>query len=438
MLKSPPLHRLTGLAPWLWSAKEQHAFEDLKLAATSAPVLAIPADDAPYCVEANSSGYATGAVLSQFQPDGLWHPVAFLSKTLSKVEQNYDIYDREMLAVMRALEEWRPYLMGATHPFEIWMDHKNLQYFQTAQKLNCRQACWALDLAEYNFSFVHKPGHDQKQPDALSRHPDYDKGSNDNNDEVLLGTELFRAIIDLSTEGDSILHNVCISRCIEKTMQKRAERGVSGWRKENRLILYHERVYIPKNRSLRERVIHTYHNSSTAGHPGHSRTTELILRDYWWPRVYADIAAYVHGCDRCQWTKTFHTQPVGTLAPNLVPDRPWQIISVNLISHLPLSHGYDAVVVIVDRFSKIIQLTPMNAELSSEERVISDCSLQFASSFMRDLNQLLGIQSNLSTAYHPQTDGQTERVNQEVEQYLCLFVSITINSSPPLVTLHSI
>ena len=292
--------------------------------------------------------------------------VAFLSKTLSEVERNYDIYDREMLAVMRALEEWRPYLMGATHPFEIWTDHKNLQYFRTARKLNHRQARWALDLAEYNFSFVHKPGRDQKQPDALSCHPDYDKGSNDNNDEVLLSMELFHAIIDLSTEGDSILHDVCISRCIEKTVQKRAERGVNGWRKENGLILYHERVYVPKNRSLHECVIHAYHDSSTAGHPGHSRTTELILCDYWWPWVYADVAAYVRGCNRCQRTKTFPTQPVGTLAPNLVPDHPWQIISVDLISHLPLSCGYDAVVVIVDRFSKMIRLTPTNAELSSE------------------------------------------------------------------------
>jgi hypothetical protein len=350
-----PLHRLTGLAPWSWSSKEQQAFQDLKSAATSAPVLAIPADNAPYHIEADSSGYTTGTVLSQLQPDGFWHPVAFLSKTLSEVEQNYDIYDREMLAVMQALEEWRPYLMGAKHSFEIWTDHKNLQYFHTARKLNRRQARWALDLTEYNFSFVHKPGHDQKQPDALSCRPDYDKGHDDNDDEILLGAELFRTIIDLSTEGDTILKDVChASHHVEKKMWKNAERGVDGWRKENGLILWRERVYVPKDHSLRERIIHSCHDSSTAGHPGRSRTTELILRDYWWPRIYADVAAYVRGCDKCQRTKTFPTQPVGTLSPNLIPDHPWQIISVDLISHLPTSCGFDAVAVIVDRFSKMI------------------------------------------------------------------------------------
>lgn len=152
------------------------------------------------------------------------------------------------------------------------------------------------------------------------------------------------------------------------------------------------------------------------------------------------MAAYVRGCDRCQRAKDFPTRPVGTLAPNLVPDRNWQIVSVDLISQLPPSHGYDAIMVVVDRFSKMVRITPINDQVTSEgiariyrdriwrnfglpEKIISDRGPQFASNFMRDLNQLLGIKSNLSTAYHPETDGQTERINHEIEQYLRLFVN---------------
>jgi len=153
-----PLHRLTGNEQWHWGAVEEEAFQNLKNAITSAPVLTMPTDDLPFRVEADSSDYATGAVLSQEQRDGKWHPVAFISRSLNDVERNYNIFDKEMLAIMRSLQEWRHYLMGARHTFEILTDHKNLEYFCTAKNLNCRQACWALQLADYNFILTHKPG----------------------------------------------------------------------------------------------------------------------------------------------------------------------------------------------------------------------------------------------------------------------------------------
>jgi len=123
---------------WTWSGKEQAAFEDLKTAVTTAPVLVSPQESDPFRIEVDSSDFATGAVLSQQSTaDGKWHPVAFYSKSLSSVERNYEIYNKEMLAIIHALEEWRHFLEGATHPVEIWTDHKNLEYFMTAKKLNC-------------------------------------------------------------------------------------------------------------------------------------------------------------------------------------------------------------------------------------------------------------------------------------------------------------
>jgi hypothetical protein len=137
-----PLFNLTHKEQkWKWDSPEASAFRKLKELVTSAPVLIIPADDQPFRIEADSSDFATGAVLSQLSAeDGKWHPVAFLSKSLSDTKRNYKIHDKEMLAIMRALDEWRHFLEGAPHKVEIWTDHKNLEYFMSAKKLNHWQA----------------------------------------------------------------------------------------------------------------------------------------------------------------------------------------------------------------------------------------------------------------------------------------------------------
>jgi len=126
---------------WNWDAKEWKAFERLKMVVTTAPVLVSSQNLEPFHIEADSSDFASGAILSQQLPgEEKWHPVAFYSKFLSLVERNYKIYDKEMLAIICALEEWRHFLEGAQHPVEIWTDHKNLEYFMTAKKLNRHQA----------------------------------------------------------------------------------------------------------------------------------------------------------------------------------------------------------------------------------------------------------------------------------------------------------
>jgi hypothetical protein len=159
----------------------------------SAPVLALPDSDLPYHLEADASGVATGAVLSQqSREDSKWHPVSFLSKVLSPVECNYEIHDVEMLAIIRGFEEWRYYLEGARHPIKVLTDHKNLEYFRVAQKLNRRQARWSLYLSCFDFTLQHKPGTSMGKPDALSRWADHGSGQNDNDNMTLLLPKLFR------------------------------------------------------------------------------------------------------------------------------------------------------------------------------------------------------------------------------------------------------
>jgi len=183
-----PLFDLTRFdKAWNWDAKEQEAFERLKTAVTTAPVLVSPQDSEPFYIEADSSDFTSGAVLSQQLPrEEKWHPVAFYSKSLSPVERNYKIHDKKMLAIICALEEWRYFLKGARHPVKIWMDHKNLEYFMTAKKLNCCQVCWSLYLAHFDFRLVHCPGRCMEKLDALSQRLDHGNGASDNEDVVLL------------------------------------------------------------------------------------------------------------------------------------------------------------------------------------------------------------------------------------------------------------
>ncbi len=157
-------------------------------------ILAIPTDTDPFMVKADTSKGAVSAVLSQRQ-NRTWCPVAFMLKSLTTMERNYEIYDKKLLTIMLVLSEWHHYLMGTAEDVEIWTDHQNLQYFQKPQKLNRWQACWVTKLAEYHLELQHKPGALNKKADLLSQHDDHDQGKEDNDDIVVLQTAHFHALI---------------------------------------------------------------------------------------------------------------------------------------------------------------------------------------------------------------------------------------------------
>jgi hypothetical protein len=400
-----PLHDLTKKdVKYQWTAKQQKAFEDLKGEITRNAVLLIPVDDAPFKVEADASDYAVGAVLSQ-RVENKWRPVAFLSKSLGEAERNYPIYDKEMLAIMTALTEWRHYLLGAPHTVEVHSDHNNLQYFRQPQKINRRQARWVTELADYDIKIHHCPGRLNAKADALSRRDGHNRGEHDNENITVLPNDI------VIVGRLQLLDDSWFTRKIEVA-----------------------------NEGGRLEVIRDHHDTAAAGHPGRDKTYELVSRHYFWPGMRGDIERYVAGCDRCQRTKAKRQKASAPLHPNEIPSAPWEIISVDLIGPLPQSQGYDTILVVVDRFTKMTHLVPTNKELSSlgtakifrdhvfrhhglPKKVISDRGTQFVSKFMKALYKLIGITGNPSTAYHPQTDGQTERINQEVEQYLRLFVN---------------
>ncbi|SJL11310.1 uncharacterized protein ARMOST_14713 [Armillaria ostoyae] len=215
------------------------------------------------------------------------------------------------------------------------------------------------------------------------------------------------------------------------------ERGIT---EKDGILYYDNRIYVPRHSSLRGEIIAQSHDHITAGHPGIAKTRELVQREYWWPKIQKDVEAYVKGCETCQRTKSNTQAKSAPLHPNAIPTEPWTHISVDMVTGLPDSNGHDALLVVVDRFSKAIILVPCNVELSAEgwarilrdhvyarhgmpQAVISDRGPQFVSAFMKELYRMLDITQNASTVFHPQTDGQTERVNQEVEKYLRIFIN---------------
>jgi transposase InsO family protein len=437
-----PLHKLTGNTIWEWTDEQNQAFLELKHRISTAPTLAIPNDKGKFKVECDASNFALGGVLSQQQADGKWHPVDFMSVGMSPAERNYEIYDKELLAVMTALEKWRKYLLGTKEKFEIWSDHLNLTYYRKPQKLTRRQARWVAELQEYDFTMHHIPGKANNKADILSRRAGHDQGEGDNEDVVVLTPEMFHKALFLTDAQDEDI----LKRIQQSSGQK--EKSILGhiinkdpfWLEtEEGLIMWKNRIYVPKDSGLREQIIQLHHDPPVIGHPGTKRTEELIMRNYWWPYISKDVKLYVLGCDTCQRTKPNRHKLAAPLHPHATPSQPWEEISWDMIGPLPMSSGHDAILVIVDRFTKRIILEAVNMELTAEgaahilrdrvfrdhgipRKVISDRGSQFVSKFMKAFYHLVGIEANPSTAYHPQTGGQTERMNQEIEQYLRIFV----------------
>ena len=202
-----PLHALLKKdTVFQWTGETQQSFDSLKQKLTSSPVLMMPDQTRPFQIECDASKYASGAVLTQQDNNGDRHSMEFLSKTFSETEQNYKIYDRELLAIIRALEEWRHYIQGSGHTTIIYSDHQNLTYFQSAQKLNRRQARWSLYLSEFDVKLIHQPGSKMLQSDALSRQPDLiPTKDTDNEDMMLLLDNLFLNLLDLALQ-DRVLN----------------------------------------------------------------------------------------------------------------------------------------------------------------------------------------------------------------------------------------
>ncbi|KAL0172892.1 hypothetical protein M9458_033203, partial [Cirrhinus mrigala] len=353
-----------------WNPSAHEAFLHLKKIFSTAPLLHHPDPELPFTVEVDASTTGAGA-----EPP-LLHPCAFFSRKLSPAEQNYDVGNRELLAIKLALEEWRHWLEGSKHPFTIITDHKNLQYIREAKRLNPCQARWAL------------PGSKNISADALSR---------------LHSTEQ-------PVESEPIVpSNLIISPII--------------W----------EKIFVPL--ALRQNLLDTAHRSPGSGHPGSQRTLSLLQSRYWWPSMRRDTIRYVQSCSVCAMSTSPRQLPTGKLVPLPIPQRPWSHIGVDFVTDLPAAEGNTCILVMVDRFSKMCKFFPLKGLPTAMEtaetlfqhffrhfglpkEIVSDRGPQFISHVWKAFFKLLGVTVNLSSGYHPQTNGQTERKIQELGRYL--------------------
>ncbi|KAG8819677.1 hypothetical protein FRC17_010364 [Serendipita sp. 399] len=463
-----PLTRLTRKdARWDWSQKCQDSFDSLKRAFTTAPILVHWKPGAQLIVETDASDYAVAGIISMVADDGEIHPIAFHSRTLTGAELNYDTHDKELLAIYEAFVVWRHYLEGATHVIDVVTDHKNLKYFSTTKMLTRRQARWSEYLSAFNLLIRFRPGKLGAKPDALTRRTDvYSKrgdsgfaNANPQNFKPIFGSEQIRSnlratyyapvalraatMIDFDELRSDILESLpndtlasSVLASLDSPQRKRWTISDSG------LLLHDQRVYVPDatpaRGNLRMRVLQLHHDHPTAGHFGQTKTTALVKREYYWPELRDDVVKFIKSCVPCSRNKAPRHKPYGLLKPLPVPERPWHSISMDFIEKLPESKGHTQILVVVDRLTKQAIFIPCPKKFDSmylatlfvqhvfskhgiPSHVTSDRGSRFVSAFMTALGTLLDMKLHATSGYHPEADGQTERVNQTLEQYLRMY-----------------
>ena len=300
-----PLNELTKKdVEWNWSTRQEEAFQTLKARVTSEPVLAHPELDKQFEVEVDVSGFVVGAVLLQRKADSKKHPVAYYSATLNTAECNYDIYELELLAISKATNHWRPYLGGSPHKVIIWSDHQNLTYWKDLQKLSHRVAREHLGLMEYDLEIRHLPGKANGRADALSRRPDYDTGTRDNENVTILPESLFIKATAIQEDEPTQDKDVLLPWVDPQRLKKVA----NIWYKDGRRVV---------TGGLQEKraIVKVHHDPPVYGHPGISKTTQIVERTHWWPRMKLDVMDYVKGCAECQHHKVNNRPTKAPLQP---------------------------------------------------------------------------------------------------------------------------
>ena len=378
----------------------------------------------------------------QMETDIQWPLCLKLLQTLnSKQNRWYKIYDRELLGIIWALQEWQHYILGSGHMAMVHTDHKNLMYFRKAQRLSDRQAHWAWFLSEFDIKLQHLPGHKLFLSDALSRQPDHCPDDDKAKEQVVLPDDMFIDLLDIGLQEwiinaknfDFDVKNA-ISILLEDRLSS-IRNDMEDWKLEDndgkKVLFYKGKVYVPKDQDLRCDILELYHNHEIAGHLGELKTYNSVWQQYWWPGLQIFVKNYVKGCGICQQFKIDRnpSYPSFILVKGAKPTRPFAHCSMDLITDLPMIDGCDSLLVMVDQgllkgvifcpTAKTVDMDGIGDLLHENlhkwfglpDKMLSDWGPQFTAKAYQAMLKWLGITSVLSTAYRPQTDGKTEWVN---------------------------
>ncbi|KAL4580133.1 hypothetical protein LXL04_016314 [Taraxacum kok-saghyz] len=385
-----PLTDLLKYKACLSTPQANTEFLSLKSAMSSLIQLALPDFSTTFDVTTDASRTTIGAVLSQHDK-----PIVFFSKKLNNRMQNASTYVRELYAITEAVKKWRQYLLGCQ--FRIFTDQRSLKHLLTQVVQTPEQQKWATKLLGNHHYW-------------LSQHPKqhgYKKFA-------------FTLLLTLHLQETSDHNNVYTIR--------------------DDLVYQNGRVYIPDIPNLRSRILYEFHASHLGGHAGVAATTKCLSAAFVWPNMKPDVTNYIKEYGIYQTVKYPTRKPYGLLQSLPLPAEVWSDISMDFITHLPPSHGKTTMWVIVDRFTKFAHFISLPTHYTAislattflheiyrlhgiPRSIVSDRDLLFLSQFWKELFKQLGTKLLHSTAYHPQTDGQTEVVNRCLQGYLRSFAS---------------
>ena len=431
---------------FIWSSACQAAFEAVKQHLISSPILGHPDFTLPFIVYTDASDVGLGAVLAQQTGIGAEQVLAFASRTLNKAERNYSTTEQECLAVVWAIERWRYYLEG--RPFTVVTDHSSLVWVFKTQKPSTRLIRWALRLQEFSFTVEYRKGKYNTVPDALSRAPV-------ENPECRPGTcaIILRSQKDTSEPLQVTDENIWRAQQTDPFAQELykgiMEGGGDVENQNNQYTILEDKVYrvvklphktiyqiyIPP--SLRQPLLHHFHNNPLSGHFGRFKTYKRLQALVYWPKMSIDVRDYVRCCQICQIFKPETRKPPGKLQQTTV-GHPWEMLGVDLMGPFPRSSsGNIHLLVFVDYFSRWVELFALRkatAEIISQcltreiltrwgvpKYILSDQGPQFVSSVFGETCKRWNITARKTSAYHPQTN-MTERVNRNVKAMLAAYV----------------
>ena len=469
-----PLNNLTKEnVPFKFDLQCQKAFNEIRDSILSPNIRKHFQVGYPTMVETDASDGTIGAILSQQHPDGNWYPVAFYSHTMAPAECNYEIHDKELLAIVRAFEEWSPELSSVgPESILVYSDHQALQYFMTKRALTSRQGRWNEILSRFHWVLQYRQGRANGKADALTRrtqektlqeeamraHRARTMISTENLDSTLKEHQgrLPSTDVDLKSSEEQALQIKAVTllpieystpdslpliqELLEDnktSFQDLREDLPEGHTIENDLLLFNGRLVVSKDKA--SQVIDQAHSQVETAHPGINKTYSLLKSRYFWPGMKDDIQQFVRNCP-CVRDKARRDKQPGLLKPLPIPNRPWEHITMDFMSLPTSKSGYDAVWVVMDRLSKQSISIACHKTIDSKglarlyydnvyrfghtpATIVSDRGPQFISSFWQDFCAIIGTKVKLSTAFHKETDGQTEIMNQYLLQRLRSFVN---------------